>query len=193
MNVAPDDLLDAFAREAVESLPGVDGLGLVAGSLAGIPPRPALRERLLAGVAHRGRFARFGPAVARILDVAEDHALRILDRLDDPAAWSTDIPGLEALWVEGGPRVQGAVRGFLRIPAGIVFAEHEHLGAEHTLVLQGACTDVTTGALLRPGDEDRMPAGSRHAFATRAGGADFVQLAVAQTGYRLGDLVVGPR
>jgi quercetin dioxygenase-like cupin family protein len=162
------------------------GIGLLhlSEALPAVAPPVSLRERILDGAHSEGRLARFAGAVAELLDVGLDKARALLDRIDDPAAWSHELPGISFLWVEGGPRVAVALRGFVRVDAGQEFPEHEHLGDEIVLVLQGGFEDVARGRVFRPGDIDRMPTGTSHGFRALPDGPDLLKLAVVQTGLR---------
>jgi putative transcriptional regulator len=189
-----DPNVDAFLSEVQAELDreaGVDaqlnaaaGLLHLSEALPAVVPSAGLRERILDGALTEGRLARFAGAVAELLDVGLDKAKALLERIDDPAAWSHELPGISFLWVDGGPRVAAAVRGFVRVSAGQEFPEHEHLGDEITLVLQGGFEDVERGRVFRPGEIDRMPPGTSHGFRALPGGPDLVKLAVVQTGLR---------
>ena len=153
-------------------------------ALPELSPAPELRERLLGDARSEGRLARFAGAVAELLDVGTAKAKELLERIDDPSAWSLELPGISFLWVEGGPSVANAVRGFVRVAAGQEFPDHEHLGDETVLVLQGGFEDVQRGKVFLPGDVDKMPTGTNHGFRALPGGPDLVKLAVVQTGLR---------
>jgi anti-sigma factor ChrR (cupin superfamily) len=91
---------------------------------------------------------------------------------------------MELLHVEGGPRVKGAITGFVRLGSGVSFPEHEHLGDEEVLILQGSCVDSIDHRVSRAGDRVRMPCGTVHSFSVREG-PDLVYLAVVGTGLRV--------
>jgi hypothetical protein len=159
------------------------GLQQVSEALSPLAPPPGLRARLLDNAQPAARFARFENAVAQLLDLDLDHAKQLIARLDDASAWTQELPGISFLWVDGGPRVADAIRGFIRVDAGQEFPQHEHLGEEITLVLQGRFDDRDRGVVLVPGDIDRMPAGTSHGFRVRPG-IDGLKLAVVHTGLR---------
>jgi quercetin dioxygenase-like cupin family protein len=188
---ATDPDADAFLDELTAQLEGEQqpeaaGLGLLqlSEALPELAPPPGLRDRVLDAARGESRLARFAGAVSELLDVGLDKAKELLERIDDPAAWSLELPGIAFLWVEGGPRVASAVRGFVRVQAGVDFPDHEHLGQETTLVLQGGFEDVGRGRVFRPGDIDRMPQGTSHAFRALPDGPDLLKLSVVQTGLR---------
>lgn len=186
---------DAFLRELAELERGTRetethtetaalGLDVLSEALPAIAPRTALRAQLMAAIPSSGRFERFASSVAELLDIGLDRARALLDRLDDPSAWSNELPGISFFWVEGGPRVADAVRGFLRVQAGSDFPVHEHIGDEVVLVLQGSFEDPGRGAVFRPGDIDRQAPGTSHDYRVPKDGPDLLQLAVVHTGVR---------
>lgn len=176
---------DRFVAEAQALSPR--GRDLVA-ALALALPQPAapaaLRRRLLAALSDAGRFDRFIGPVARMADLPEAAAKALLDALwTDPWEPAPLVPHVSTRWVAGGPRARGAIRGFLRVPAGLAFPEHEHLGDEEMVILQGYAV-VDDGRVYGPGETLAMKAGSAHAFAAMEGAADLVYFAVAHEGVR---------
>lgn len=161
------------------------GLESLSSALVPVAPDAALRARLLAAVPQTQRFARFAEAAAALLDIDRAAACELLDRLGERSRFVEALPGVELLWVDGGPGVANALRGFVRVAAGGHFPEHEHLGEEHLLVLQGSLRDESRGRILRPGDLDVMPAGSTHGFVVPAGGPDLLGLSVVHAGLRI--------
>lgn len=187
--------LDAFLADLAAS-EGDDAVEAVARALAPRPESsasPVARARLLDAALHSGRLWRFDGAVAELLDLPLASARAILDRLDEPSAWNQLMPGVSLCWVEGGARVQDALRGFMRIAAGLTTAEHEHVGTETLLVIQGACREVSSGRIVRPGELLHSQPGSSHAIEAVAGGADLLQLSVAQGGMRIAGRWYPPR
>lgn len=190
------DILDAFLADAA-----VEGdlralLEAVEADLAAAEPgaggADALRERVLEGAAVEGRFDRFLAPVAELMDVDEGAARLLLDGIGRPDAFEpSPLPEVSLYHIEGGPKVEGAVTGFVRMPGGAIFPEHEHLGDEAVLVVQGSFEDGVSGQVHRPGELVRLPAGTRHDFRARPG-PDLVYLVVVQEGVKIGDLVFGP-
>jgi hypothetical protein len=159
-------------------------------------PSADARARLLAGAAAlrpEDRFERFTQAVSELLDVGFEQARATLARIDDADAWVPQMPGVSFLWVDGGARVQDAVRGFVRVEAGATFPEHEHFGDEIVLVMQGSFVDSVTAEVVRPAALARRSAGTSHAFRVPADGPHLLKLAVVQKGLRVGEAVYGPR
>jgi anti-sigma factor ChrR (cupin superfamily) len=94
------------------------------------------------------------------------------------------LPGIEFFWCEGGPAVANAVRGFVKVEAGTNFPDHEHIGDEIVLVLQGSFVDTSRNLTFHAGDSDIMKAGTSHAYTVPAGGPDLLKLSVTQVGLR---------
>lgn len=181
------ELSDAFLEdvEDVEAL--VKGL-----TAPTAKPDGGLRAALLAAASSEGRFARFADVVAKLLDVDRARAATTLDRIDTPDAWySSALPNMDLIDIEGGPAVAEAVTGFVRLPAGTQFPEHTHAGEENVLVIQGSFQDDQSGVIYRPGDVATMPGGSTHSFTIRDG-PDLVYMLVVQKGVTIGGEFFGP-
>jgi hypothetical protein len=177
------DLLDPFLSELPDG--GAEDLARAAAE-ALVDPTDGLRAALLAAVRTDGRFDRFAAVVADLLDVSEPAARAMLDGIARADVWVPGpVPETVLYHVSGGPKVEGHVTGFLRLGAGKTFPDHEHLGDERQLVIQGSFVDGTTGVVHRSGDVVFMPAGTAHAFTARPGPA-LVSLVVLATGVRIG-------
>ncbi|HTU58549.1 MAG TPA: cupin domain-containing protein [Polyangiales bacterium] len=150
-------------------------------------PASDLRARLMAALPETSRFDRFKAAVSQLLDIAPERAQRLLDQLDNRSQFYELMPGIELFWVEGGPRVANAVRGFVRVAAGLEFPEHEHHGEEQVLVLQGAFRDPTQDRTFRPGEVSVMPKGTSHLHIVPEDGPDLLILSVIQEGVSVGE------
>jgi quercetin dioxygenase-like cupin family protein len=151
-----------------------------------------LRAKILAGASLEGRFDRFAAQTAELLVIDEARAKALLDGIGRAESWEpSPLPGIDLFHVDGGPGTEDAITGFVRIPAGAGFPEHEHLGDEAVLVIQGSVEDTVSGAIHRPGDVARMAAGTAHGLKVRPG-ADFVYLSVVQRGVKIGDAVFRP-
>jgi quercetin dioxygenase-like cupin family protein len=158
------------------------------------PAPPALRD-LLRGAPLGGRLHRFAEPLAQLMDVDLARARALLDHIDAPGAFEAGpFPGLDITLchVEGGPAVANAITGFVRVAPGLSFPEHEHLGEEHVLVLQGRLVERGTGLESGPGDIVTRAAGTSHELSALPGGTDLLYLAVVQTGVKIGDAVMGP-
>jgi hypothetical protein len=130
------------------------------------------------------RLARYAQPIAALLDIDVTAAEALIARIDDPSAWIDFLPGISLLPAPAGPHTVGALRGFVRVRAGVEFPEHEHLGDEAVMIMQGYYSDSITGAVFGPGDTPRMPVETRHSFRVFADGPDLLGLVVAQGGLR---------
>ena len=189
---APSVEVDSFLRElaALEQASGEDAGRLSASlvePLAPSEPSRELRSRLMAALSQTSRFERFADTVSELLDIDRGRAEQLLDQLDNRSLFYELMPGIELYWVEGGPRVANAVRGFVRVEAGREFPEHEHHGLEHVLVLQGAFRDPTQNRTFRPGEVSVMPEGTSHMHIVPEDGPDLLLLSVIQEGVSVGD------
>jgi hypothetical protein len=144
----------------------------------------SLRTRLMQSLASTHRFEELEATVASLLDVDASTAARFLLAVDSADAWSAGpVPGVDIFHVEGGPAVADAVTGFVRLGVNASFPEHEHLGDEVVLVLQGALED-SHGRLVQTGEAAPMPAQSTHSFRV-VGTRPLIYLAVIQRGVRI--------
>jgi putative transcriptional regulator len=164
---AAEEHLRSCSRCAQEFRDSAGALELLARDLPPEEPDPALWRRLEHSI-REGRLAPFTARVARILDVSLELAGQLLDAIDDAARW---VPGpavgVTLLHIEGGPRVAGAVAGFVRVEPGASFPQHTHVGEETVLVLQGRYAS-DSGQQARRG-ELQMKAGSTHSVAALEG------------------------
>lgn len=182
-----DELEDRFLAE----LAPADAEALARLAEGGAAPS-GLRAKLLANATLEGRFDHHAASVAELLNLDEARAKALLDGIGRPESWqASPIPQVELFHVEGGPGTEAAITGFVRMPAGAGFPEHEHLGDEAVLIVQGSVLDSVSGAIHRPGDVARMPSGTTHALQVRPG-PDLVYLSVVHTGVKIGDHVFGP-
>ena len=139
------------------------------------------RARLLAALETTHRFDDLEAQVAALLDIEVPRARSMLLDVDRTSVWEDGPNDQCALFhVEGGEQVRDAVTGFVRVEPGATFPEHQHLGDETVLVLQGAFRDHD-GTLVGAGEVARMPAGSSHAFEVE-GDLPLLYLAIIQRG-----------
>jgi putative transcriptional regulator len=176
---AVKDHLASCARCAQELRAVEAAFEALALALPAPPPPQALRARVLAAT-EAGRFEAFVNRVAAVIDCAVDQARALLAKIDEASSWVDGPLGTQLVHLPAGPRVAHANCGFVRLPAGAQFPSHRHLGAEHTLVLEGRYLD-SSGRTLGPGDEARLGPGSEHSFAVLPD-ADLVYLVVLETG-----------
>ena len=186
-----DELVDPFLADVSEE--DVDRMAsALERELAEVTPAPSLRDALLSMARTEGRFDRFAPVVAELLDVSEARATELLDGIARDEVWvDSPIPDVRLYHLEGGPKVAGAITGFVRMPQGAVFPEHQHLGDEAVLVVQGSFEDGVSGRVYRAGDVVRMAAETSHDFRARPG-PSLVYLVVLAEGLKIGEMVIGP-
>jgi putative transcriptional regulator len=177
---ALDELLGAHAdRDALDALAVA-----VVEPYEAREPADALtsgRARLLAALETTHRFDDLEAQVAQLLDIDVPRARAMLLDVDRASVWEAGPNEQCALFhVDGGEQVRDAVTGFVRMEPGATFPEHQHLGDETVLVLQGALRDCD-GTVFGAGDVARMPAGSSHAFEVE-GDLPLLYLAIVQRG-----------
>lgn len=190
-----DEKRDALLRELLdEGELDEELLGRIAGALGPqAAPTADARRRLFETVSRGGRLHRFADRVAELLDVDVARARTLLDGIDDKDSWeASPLPNVRLYHVAGGSRVAGAITGFVRIPEGGVFPEHDHSGDETVLIVQGRCRDSHDGSILVPGDLARMtPSDGAHEVLALPGPA-LVYLAVVFEGIAIGGQHFGP-
>jgi putative transcriptional regulator len=164
----------AATREVLASLPL---------ALPALPPAPEVRSRLLAAAQGRSRFAPFLKRIAQIIQLSLGETEELVTALDDPERWVPGpIPNVTLLHFSGGPALQNAITGFVRIAPGGVFPLHKHLGDETVMILQGCCRH-DDGSVARAGDVVSMGVGSQHELTALD---DLLYLAVVHEGIEVG-------
>ncbi len=152
------------------------------------PVTPGLWSQIEAATARPRPFARFTARVAAALEVGEDLARRLLDRIDAASSWVAGPSPTSRLYhIEPGPAVLavGGIAGFVKVEPGATFPRHKHLGAEHVLVLQGGFRDEN-GTDVLTGQDNHQPADSDHEFVAH-GGEALIYLAVIRGKVDFGD------
>jgi putative transcriptional regulator len=148
-----------------------------------------LRERLLRNTQTANRFSDFVGQVATLLDYSADAADTLLRLIDEASSWVLGpSPGSSLVHFDPGPRLGNALTGFVKIAAGMPFPEHEHVGAETILVLQGSYED-SNGTIYRTGDSVVNADGSVHDFSALPG-PDLIYLVILGTGIKIGGVLV---
>ncbi len=174
LGILDDGLRQDVERELATSPTMQAELRAIVLSLSGVaeveePLRPDERVRaaLLASLESTSPFAGFVDRLATFFDVGTDRAREFLDSIahvsQDP--WqASGLPGISLLHLQGGPNVATADNcGLVYLEPGTTFPEHQHLGEEWALVLQGQCIEHT-GIISRPGDLVHKSTGSKHSF-----------------------------
>lgn len=156
-------------------------------------PSDALRARLMGAAVLEGRFDRFVETASRMLDLSADDARTLLNRVDSKDSFAEELPGVEFFWLPGGPKTEGAVRGFVRVNREAELPPHVHLGEEKVLVMQGTYIDSETQERFGPGEELRGTPAAPHTFHVDPAGTHLLLLVVVMGGYKVGDMIIGPR
>jgi len=185
-------LLERFLSEALEQgapLEGAEALGLAADAL--VPPA-SLRMRLESSLDRTHRFDDLEDIVAELADVPVERARTLLLGIDAPSTlWDPGpAPGIDLLSFDGGPRVRDAITGFVRHAPGTSFPEHDHVGDEKVLVLQGAFED-SDGVVYRSGEVATRGPCSPHSYRA-VGPLPLVTMAVVQGGVIVGGETILP-
>ncbi|MEZ4461819.1 MAG: cupin domain-containing protein [bacterium] len=148
-------------------------------------------DRLLAEATTLRRFERFALDIARIADVTVDRAKGWLASIDDAASWvETAMHGLELFHIEGGPAVEGAIVGFVKLQGGVDFPEHTHLGQERIFIVQGRMRDED-GRIHGPGTLVERDPASTHAISAEPG-IPLIYLNVVHEGLEIFGMKFGP-
>jgi anti-sigma factor ChrR (cupin superfamily) len=176
--------LDDCGQCAAEYRLSTEALTQLAMSLPRSVPPPEVRERVLKSVSTTNRFAMFAAQVAALIDVSVEKARELVGRIDDAKSWvATQAEGVFSYDLPTGPAVADAVVGFVKLRPGAVFPDHEHMGEDAMLVVQGSCID-SNGTVMRRGDLMRMSQGTHHDFKAQPG-PDFIYLGVAKNGFKM--------
>ncbi|MBP9112358.1 MAG: cupin domain-containing protein [Polyangiaceae bacterium] len=119
-------------------------------------------ERIEPHVVGVARFEHLLEKVASLFDLTGSRVREALARLDDPSFW---IPGrtegLRFATIEGGAKHSGSLVGFLAMKPGVEYPDHDHVGKEEVLVLQGGYADSLGFEKWRGESDERFP-GTTH-------------------------------
>ncbi|HLK92376.1 MAG TPA: cupin domain-containing protein [Polyangia bacterium] len=143
-------------------------------NLTPVTPPAELRARILGGLGGIERFRSVTEALRRFVDLGADAVAELLRKVDEPAAWSTGLPGLPGIryfHFSPGAAANGAEAGFVRLEPGATFPHHRHLGPERTFVVEGVMHDG--GRVYGPGSVLDSAAGTAHHY-TAGPGRDLV-------------------
>lgn len=144
-------------------------------------PRPDAKSRLLGALATGDRYAPFMADLARDFDLSVERIRELCGQIDQPSAWEAGpLPGIAVMHFPGGPNVIAPDTGFVRLPRGLQFPYHRHVGHEINYVMEGAVRDGD-GSLYLPGEAIVMTPGTEHEFSV-PGDADAL-IAVVQAGF----------
>jgi hypothetical protein len=159
-------------REALTKTTAVAGL---------TKPRPEARNRLLSALSTGDRYAPFMRDLARDFDLSLERVRELCGQIDQPSAWEAGpLPGIAVMHFPGGPNAIAPDTGFVRLPRGLAFPYHRHVGHEINYVMEGAVRDGD-GSLYLPGEAIVMTPGTEHEFSI-PGDSDAL-IAVVQAGF----------
>ncbi len=148
-------------------------------------PSSERRARFIAALADTNRFEPYAETVAALLEITRDESLVWLSGLDNPENWGPGVLPGTTMWSVPTEREDVGIV-WLKMPAGMEFPEHAHLGDEEVLVLQGRYIDHL-GVLHPPGTILREPPETEHSFRIDADGPEFICLAIVHGGIRIGE------
>lgn len=156
-------------------------LALVGTELPPVTPTSDARNALLAALSTGARYRPFLADLMRHFDLSAERVRELMDAIDDPNAWEAGpFPGISVMHFAGGPNAVGNDTGFVRLPRGLQFPYHRHLGHEVNYVLEGALRDGD-GKLYVAGEAIERSIDSAHEFSV-PDDADAL-IAVVQSGF----------
>jgi quercetin dioxygenase-like cupin family protein len=160
-------------------------LGSLMQTLAPERPPSGLLDVLLKATETTSRFERFVARVGQLCDLPLQGADALVRSIDDAAKWITGpAGGVELFHIDAGPKLAGAVCGFVRIAPGSTFPAHAHAGDEVMLVLAGGLVIESgheKGRTVRAGDELATKSGEEHLLRALPG-PDLLYLVVVDKG-----------
>ena len=137
------------------------------------------------------RFRRFAEKIADLSDVALETANGWLSKIDEAATWTeTALGALQLFHIEGGPSVEDAIFGFVKLDGGTPFPEHTHLGREKIFVIQGQLRDEN-GDLHGPGSLVVREEGTTHEISAEPG-VPLIYLNIVHGGLEIFGMQFGP-
>ncbi len=161
-DVDADLARSADARRELAAIREV--LGHIAPTSTSHAPMPAQRRALLNALDTGARYRPFLNDLMRHFDLSAARMSELFDAIDAPSSWEAGpMPGIAVMHFAGGPHALAHDTGFVRLPRGLQFPYHRHLGHEVNYVLEGALRDGD-GTLYLPGEAiERLP-GTTHEF-----------------------------
>ena len=151
---------DPAARDVLAEV--FEGLAVLEGPMKGRAPSENEEDRLHRALGGIARFLPFVKELGLCFDLSMEGVHEALELMEATGPWqSAGVPGVEFVHFRAGPRLAGADTGFVRLAPNARFPEHEHRGPELTYLLEGVLY-VSTGEILRPGDQLRCEVGERH-------------------------------
>jgi putative transcriptional regulator len=156
-----------------------------------LAPKPSLRSRLLKDVSEIVPYARYLDDMAKMLVGSPGLLEDELRGLPHPNTWDDGpVDHCRLFPCEAGTTLSNVIRTLVLMESGSTFPDHEHLGDEHILVLQGSLLDED-GQLYRPGDKLYMAEGTHHSFEVPVG-LDLIYFNVSHQGLQIGEQIITP-
>ncbi len=156
-----------------------------------ISPPSDIRSRLLEDVSKLAPYSLYHDAMAKILLGSTEALEKEMKAMPHPRSWvDGPIPRCRLYPCAANAAPRDAIRTLVLMESGSHFPDHEHLGDETVLILQGSMLKED-GQVSRPGDVLHMAKGTTHAFDVPEG-LDLIYLAVVERGLQIGDLLVTP-
>lgn len=152
-------------------------------------PPGDLRSRLLQDVSSIAPYSLYHQQMADALGGTEAGLREELSSMPDPSTWAQGpIPHCRLFPCVAGAEPRNAIRTLVRMEQGSRFPEHEHVGDETVLIVQGSLRSED-GQVHRPGKVLRMAAGTSHGFDVPKG-LDLIYLAVVEEGLKIDDQLI---
>jgi hypothetical protein len=123
------------------------------------------RARLLGALASSDRYSPFLHDLSRHFDLAPERVRELFSAIDRAESWEAGpVPGISVMHFAPGPQAIAPDTGFARLPRGLKFPYHRHIGHEINYVLEGAIRDGEDGRLYVAGEAIVMGPGTAHEF-----------------------------
>jgi anti-sigma factor ChrR (cupin superfamily) len=159
LQTSPDSQAELAELEAL--------FGDMAMTVEPLPPKPILRQRVLASVEPTTLFEGFLDRFAELFDIRLEKARTLLEAagaVGDQPWVESGLPGIRFLHFDGGQRVADAHCGLVHIDAGQRIPTHQHYGDEWSFILQGRLQEEPSGKIWACGELVYRPPGSAHAI-----------------------------
>lgn len=159
-----DQLVAASPELQAEVRAAREALGVLADREGAVARPTHGRKRLLSALDSGARYAPFVADLCASFDLGQARIRELCDQIDQPSAWEAGpLPGISVMHFPGGPNVVAPDTGFVRLPRGLQFPYHRHVGHEINYVIEGAMRDGD-GSLYLPGEAIVMQPGTAHVF-----------------------------
>ncbi len=110
------------------------------------------------------RFGHFAQELSALFDLSIDDVKVLLVEIEDTEKWMPGpVEGTRLFPVNVGAGLSGSMAAIVELLPGATFPDHEHLGQEKNLLLQGGYRD-SSGEEFWRGEVDVKAAGTAHSF-----------------------------